>query len=103
MRRRSQHSRRCVPRSIASVDVHSAAFARRCGLRIEHALVQPANAEQYDAETDRIVLIAAELSEDEDEGDDVEDDEDDSLLEEVEEDEDDVSGIIDADIEKDER
>lgn len=34
---------------------------------------------------------------------DVEDDEDDGLLEEVEEDEDDVSGIIDADIEKDER
>lgn len=31
-----------------------------------------------------------------------EDEEDDSLLEEVEEDEDDVSGIIDADIEKDE-
>ena len=30
------------------------------------------------------------------------DDEDDGLLEEVEEDEDDVSGIIDADIEKDE-
>ncbi len=32
-----------------------------------------------------------------------EDDDDDGLLEEVEEDEDDVSGIIDADIEKDER
>lgn len=32
-----------------------------------------------------------------------EDEEDDNLLEEVEEDEDDVSGIIDADIEKDER
>ena len=31
------------------------------------------------------------------------DEEDDALLEEVEEDEDDVSGIIDADIEKDER
>lgn len=34
---------------------------------------------------------------------DVDDDDDDGLLEEVEEDEDDVSGIIDADIEKDER
>ena len=34
---------------------------------------------------------------------DVDDEGDDTLLEEVEEDEDDVSGIIDADIEKDER
>jgi uncharacterized protein (TIGR02300 family) len=37
------------------------------------------------------------------EDEDVDDEDDDGLLEEVEEDEDDVSGIIDADIEKDER
>ena len=49
--------------------------------------------------------VADDTAESEDFEDDIEDDdeeEDDTLLEEVEEEEDDVSGIIDADIEKDE-
>ena len=60
-----------------------------------------------DAETeDGEPVVADETAESEDFEDEIEDDDeedDDTLLEEVEEDEDDVSGIIDADIEKDER
>src|SRR5882724_2845270 len=64
--------------------------------------VKPVVAEAEDEETEETAAEEpAEAEEFEEEIED-EEEEDDSLLEEVEEDEDDVSGIIDADIEKDE-
>ena len=70
-------------------------------------VVEEAPVETEDAESEDGEPVAAEdtaESEDdfEDEIEDEDEEEDDTLLEEVEEDEDDVSGIIDADIEKDE-
>jgi uncharacterized protein (TIGR02300 family) len=84
----------------------------------EDATADEEELEEELAETD-VPLVAADVDADEEEAPaaaeeeavepeefeedlDAEEDEDDDLLEEVEEDEDDVSGIIDADIEKDE-
>ena len=68
---------------------------------VEEAPVEPdPDTESEDGEP--VVANTAESEDFEDEIEDDDEEEDDTLLEEVEEDEDDVSGIIDADIEKDE-
>jgi uncharacterized protein (TIGR02300 family) len=69
---------------------------------VEEAPVEAEDAENEDGEP----VVADDTVEAEDFEEDIEEEDeedDDTLLEEVEEDEDDVAGIIDADIEKDER
>jgi uncharacterized protein (TIGR02300 family) len=65
---------------------------------VEEAPIETEDAESEDGEP----AAAEDTAESEDDFEDDDEEEDDTLLEEVEEDEDDVSGIIDADIEKDE-
>jgi len=69
---------------------------------VEEAPIETEDAESEDGEPAAAEDTAESEDDFEDEIEDDDEEEDDTLLEEVEEDEDDVSGIIDADIEKDE-